>query len=95
MASRVIRTTWRARPAARRAVRRAALAAGMVPLELGGDAGGSIRIPAAFCGVYGHLSSFPLISLEGHGPPGGGVIVGRPGRRPGRWRAPPTTWPWR
>jgi amidase len=55
----------------------AALAAGMVPLELGGDAGGSIRIPAAFCGVYGHLSSFPLISLEGHGPPGGGIIVGR------------------
>jgi amidase len=55
----------------------AALAAGLVPLELGGDAGGSIRIPAAFCGVYGHLSSFPLISLEGHGPPGGGVIVGR------------------
>lgn len=55
----------------------AALAAGMVPLELGGDAGGSIRIPASFCGVYGHLSSFPLISLEGHGPPGGGVIVGR------------------
>ena len=55
----------------------AALAAGLVPLELGGDAGGSIRIPAAFCGVYGHLSSFPLISLEGHGPPNGGVIVGR------------------
>lgn len=55
----------------------AALAAGMVPLELGGDAGGSIRIPASFCGVYGHLSSFPLISLEGHGPPNGGVIVGR------------------
>ena len=55
----------------------AALAAGMVPLELGGDAGGSIRIPAAFCGVYGHLSSFPLISLEGHGPPGGGIVVGR------------------
>jgi amidase len=55
----------------------AALAAGMVPLELGGDAGGSIRIPSAFCGVYGHLSSFPLISLEGHGPPGGGIIVGR------------------
>ncbi|MBU1378326.1 MAG: hypothetical protein KKE02_17630 [Alphaproteobacteria bacterium] len=55
----------------------AALAAGMVPLELGGDAGGSIRIPAAFCGVYGHLSSFGIISLEGHGPPGGGVIVGQ------------------
>lgn len=55
----------------------AALAAGMVPLELGGDAGGSIRIPAAFCGVYGHLSSFGIVSLEGHGPPGGGIIVGQ------------------
>jgi amidase len=47
----------------------------MVPLELGGDAGGSI--PASFCGVYGHLSSFGVISLEGHGPPGGGVVAGR------------------
>jgi amidase len=49
----------------------------MVPLELGGDAGGSIRVPASFCGVFGHLSSFGIISLEGHGPPGGGIVVGR------------------
>lgn len=55
----------------------AALAAGMIPLELGGDAGGSIRLPASFCGVFGHLSSFDLISLEGHGPPGGGIVTGR------------------
>lgn len=55
----------------------AALAAGMVPLELGGDAGGSIRVPSSFCGVFGHLSTFGLISLEGHGPPGGGIVVGR------------------
>src|SRR5262245_43770721 len=55
----------------------AALAAGMVSLELGGDAGGSIRVPASFCGVFGHLSSFGIISLEGHGPPGGGIVVGR------------------
>lgn len=31
----------------------AALAAGLTPLELGGDFGGSIRVPANFCGLYG------------------------------------------
>jgi amidase len=55
----------------------AALAAGMVPLELGSDAGGSIRVPASFCGVYGHLSSFEIISLEGFGPVGGGFVIPR------------------
>ncbi|KAK3299953.1 amidase signature domain-containing protein [Chaetomium fimeti] len=30
-----------------------ALSAGIVPISIGTDAGGSIRIPSAFCGVYG------------------------------------------
>jgi amidase len=48
----------------------AAVAAGMVPLEFGSDIGGSIRVPAAFCGVFGHKPSFGLIPSRGHAPPG-------------------------
>jgi amidase len=47
----------------------AALAAGMVPLELGSDIGGSIRVPAHFCGVFGHKPSFDLLPMRGHAPP--------------------------
>ena len=48
----------------------AALATGMTPLEVGSDIGGSIRVPAAFCGVYGHKPSYGLVSSRGHSPPG-------------------------
>jgi amidase len=47
----------------------AALAAGMVPLEFGSDIGGSIRVPAHFCGVFGHKPTFDLIPQTGHAPP--------------------------
>ena len=44
----------------------AALAAGYVPIELGSDIGGSIRVPAAFCGVWGHKPSFTALDPDGH-----------------------------
>jgi amidase len=46
----------------------AAVAVGMTPLELGGDLAGSIRIPAAFCGVYGHRPSETAVPRRGHFP---------------------------
>ena len=48
----------------------AALAAGMVPLELGSDIAGSIRVPAHFCGVFGHKPSYGLVPPRGHSYPG-------------------------
>ena len=50
----------------------AAVAAGFTPLELGSDIGGSIRVPAHCCGVYGHKPSWGTISLQGHVPPAPG-----------------------
>ncbi|WP_271438481.1 amidase family protein [Pontixanthobacter luteolus] len=47
----------------------AAVAVGMVPCEYGTDIGGSVRVPAHFCGVWGHKSSWGLISKQGHDHP--------------------------
>jgi amidase len=46
----------------------AALAVGMTPLEFGSDIGGSIRVPAAFCGLYGHRPSETAVPRNGHFP---------------------------
>lgn len=47
----------------------AALACGLTPLEMGSDIAGSVRIPAASCGVVGHKPSFGVVSMWGHVPP--------------------------
>jgi aspartyl-tRNA(Asn)/glutamyl-tRNA(Gln) amidotransferase subunit A len=43
----------------------AALAAGLADAALGTDSGGSIRIPAACCGVVGFKPSYGLVPLDG------------------------------
>jgi amidase len=58
----------------------AALAAGLSALEVGSDIGGSIRVPAAFCGVYGHRPSETLLPKSGQFPmppmPNAAVVMG-------------------
>lgn len=46
----------------------AAVAAGLTPLEYGSDIGGSIRVPASFCGVYGHKPSESALPRSGQFP---------------------------
>jgi amidase len=58
----------------------AALAAGLTPLEFGSDIGGSIRVPAAFCGVYGQRPSETAMPRSGQLPfppmPNAAVVMG-------------------
>jgi amidase len=46
----------------------AAIAAGLSGLELGSDIGGSIRVPANWCGIFGHKPSWGIVPERGHIP---------------------------
>lgn len=45
----------------------ASVAAGYSALELGSDIGGSVRVPAHFCGVFGHKPTHGIIPSRGQG----------------------------
>ncbi len=52
----------------------AAIASGMVPLGTGSDGGGSIRIPAALCGLTGLKTEAGRIPITGRAMPGSGLL---------------------
>ncbi len=60
----------------------AALAAGLTYLEPGSDIAGSIRIPAHFCGVYGHKPTLDVVPRRGHIPPPPGIPATPPSTLP-------------
>ncbi|HEV2532398.1 amidase family protein [Phenylobacterium sp.] len=55
----------------------AALTARITALEIGSDIGGSLRVPASFCGVFSHKPTWGLVAQHGHVPPHPGSWVER------------------
>jgi len=56
----------------------AAVAAGLGHLSIGSDIGGSIRVPAAWTGIYGHKPTVNVIPFRGHIPPMPGSVTPPP-----------------
>ena len=53
-----------------------AVATGMAALGFGSDLAGSLRIPTAYCGIYGLKTTYGVVSKVGHVPPLPGAIDG-------------------
>lgn len=52
-----------------------AVASGLTGFDVGSDLGGSIRIPASWCGVYGLKPTWGVVPTLGHLPPPPGVLA--------------------
>ena len=55
----------------------AALSVGITAFEIGSDIGGSLRVPASFCGVLSHKPTWGLVPQAGHVPPAPGSYASR------------------
>ncbi|MBS0559736.1 MAG: amidase [Proteobacteria bacterium] len=53
----------------------AAIAAGLAGLEIGSDIGGSIRVPAHYCGIFGHKPTWGLLPPRGHSMAGAAAMT--------------------
>src|SRR5881394_1464784 len=60
-----IRTIRRALPGGSSSGSAALVAAGAVDMAIGGDQGGSIRIPSCWCGIYGLKPTYGLVPYTG------------------------------
>ncbi len=52
-----------------------AVALGLMPIAIGADGGGSVRVPAAYNGVFGLKATYGRVPLVGHGIPGLSSVI--------------------